>query len=65
VTTCPPGVYLGLTMTKPDGTYFWSSSVAVPYLFQLPALPTTGTYALVVSPTGTASASVTLHLYTR
>jgi hypothetical protein len=65
VATYPPNALLSLSIAKPDGSYFWSSTTAIPRIFQLPALPATGVYGLTVSPAGTASAGADLQVYQR
>jgi hypothetical protein len=62
LTTTPSGQYVSLTIYKPDGTGLWSSSTSSATAWQMPALPTTGTYALKVIPNGTSSASLTVIL---
>ena len=61
--TKPPNASLSLSVTKPDGSSFWSSTTSMPRVFQWPTLPATGTYGLTVSVAGTASASAELQLY--
>ncbi len=67
LTTTPSGVYVNFYVYKPDGSSLWSSYMYSPSStsWQLPQLPTTGTYTLSVWPTGTAAASFTLQLTTR
>jgi hypothetical protein len=65
VTTTPAGAYVYLSVYKPDGSALWSSGTYSPGTWQLPQLPTTGAYALVVRPYGTAAAGLTAQLTTR
>jgi hypothetical protein len=53
---------VSLTVYEPDGSTLSNLGTAIPNSWQLPQLPTTGTYTVLVRPTGTASASATLLL---
>lgn len=49
-------------ITKPDGNSLWNAWVPSPTSVQLPQLPATGTYTLVLQPDGTSAASATVLL---
>jgi len=62
LTLTPSGGSVSLNVYKPDGSQMWSSSANGPTSFQLPQLPSTGTYVLTIQPPGTASAAITFCL---
>ena len=53
-----------ITILKPDGTALISSSVNAASIFDIPALPQTGTYTVFIDPSGTATGKVDLQLKT-
>jgi hypothetical protein len=65
LSTVPAGKYVALRVHRPDGSQLTSTSFVGPTSLSVPSLSTTGTYAVWLSPTGTAAASMTLQLSTR
>jgi len=62
ITTSPARQSVSFKLLKPDGTQLFSDSAASPNSSNLPVLPATGTYTLLVTPPVTASATVGLLL---
>ena len=64
LTVSPAGCYyLALALYRPDGTSLAAQNIFSPSGgFDLPALPVTGTYSLVVDPAGTCTASMSVSL---
>ncbi len=62
LTTTPVNGTVYFNVYKPDGSFLGYFSAYGPANWQLPQLPTTGTYTLSAQPPGTAAASFTLLL---
>lgn len=62
ITTAPTGSSLALAVLRPDGTSLTSASATAGTTFYLANLPTTGTYTLLINPSGGATANLTASL---
>jgi YD repeat-containing protein len=62
ITTAPTGGSLALAVLRPDGTSLTSASATAGTTFYLANLPTTGTYTLLINPSGGATANLTASL---
>jgi hypothetical protein len=61
----PTGSSVTIAILKPDGTTLGSKVFTGAATYQVPQLPSTGTYSITVKPAGTASATLGLQLATR
>jgi hypothetical protein len=61
LTTVPAGSVMSFYMWRPDGVYFWGGQASVGG-WQLPSLPVSGTYTLLIRPSGPTATSMTLLL---